>query len=59
MDAVGSRSAANLKVPLMISYIAICLTRPMPLEVAEILGICGVAVLCILAVGIAGMHVSE
>ena len=43
----------------MISYIAICLTRPMSLEVAEILGICGVAVLCILAIGIAGMRVGE
>ena len=43
----------------MISYIAICLTKPMPLEVAEILGVLGLAVLVILAVGIAGKRVRE
>ena len=43
----------------MISYIAVCLTRPMPLEVAEILAVLGVAVLFILAIGIAGKPARE
>jgi hypothetical protein len=52
-------TTANVKVKYMISYIAICLTRPMPLEVAEILGVLGLAVLVILAVGIAARRASE
>jgi hypothetical protein len=43
----------------MSSFIALCMTRPMPLEVAEILGICGIAVLCILAVGFVGKRASD
>lgn len=37
----------------MISTIAICLTRPMPVEVAEVLAMLGLGVLLVLAVGLA------
>lgn len=57
--ATSSSPAANLKVHTMTSFIAVCLSRPMTLEVAEVLGLLGFAVLFILAVGIAGKRASE
>ena len=43
----------------MISYIAICIGRPMPLEVAEILLVGGIAILFVLAIAMAGQRVKD
>lgn len=50
--------AAPEAIPV-ISYLAICIGRPMPADVAELLLAGGVGILFVLALAIAGQRVKE